>query len=220
MSGIKNIFYNYNYNRTFIETGSYYGDGIQKALDAGFENIISIEITPKYYELCKEKFKDYPNVKIILGDTVNVLPEILKNTTEACTIWVDAHYTEPSTNFGTKWCPLMEELENLKNGLIPHTILIDDLRVWTEKKYDFNIEDIKKAVLEINPNYTISFDEGFVANDVLVAEYKVEEIKEVVVEKPVETPVAKKLTKKPAVKKTIKKPVTKKTTKKSTKTNK
>ena len=219
MSGIRNIFHSYNYNNTFIETGSYYGDGIKKALDAGFENIISIEITPKYYELCKKKFKDYPNVEIILGDTVDVLPEILKNTTEACTIWLDAHYTEPSTNFGEKWCPLMEELENLKDSLVPHTILINDLRIWTQAIYDFNIKDIKRKILEINSDYTMSLAEGFIPNDVLVAEYKVE-VKEVVVEKPVETPVAKKLTKKPAVKKTIKKPVTKKTTKKSTKTNK
>jgi len=27
----------------FIETGSYHGDGVQSALDAGFRNVISIE---------------------------------------------------------------------------------------------------------------------------------------------------------------------------------
>ena len=34
-------------NELFIETGSFYGEGIQQAIDAGFENIISIELSPK-----------------------------------------------------------------------------------------------------------------------------------------------------------------------------
>ena len=38
----------YNGNKIFIETGSLTGDGIQRALDAGYEKVISIECHMKF----------------------------------------------------------------------------------------------------------------------------------------------------------------------------
>ena len=99
MSGNVNIFNKYNYNSYFIETGSYYGGGIEFAIEAGFKNIISIEITQKYYELCKEKFKNNKNVKIVLGDSVKELGNILSKINKPVTFWLDGHYTEPSTEY-------------------------------------------------------------------------------------------------------------------------
>ena len=40
----------------FIETGTYNGDGVVKALEYGFEQIYSIEIDKDRYEYCKKKF--------------------------------------------------------------------------------------------------------------------------------------------------------------------
>jgi len=185
---MNNIFNKYKKNKYFIETGSYMGDGIEKAIEAGFENIISIEITPTYYELCKEKFKDYSNVEIVFGDSTKVLEEILNKINEPITFWLDGHYTDKSTLFGDKWCPLLDELEIIKQHKIKnHTILIDDLRCWREDNgyyshYLFNNEDIKNKVLEINPNYNLSFEDGFIPNDILVAIPIIKEINLVVEE--------------------------------------
>ena len=44
-------------NKYFIETGSHLGNGIQQALDAGFDNVISIELSDKYFGICENKFK-------------------------------------------------------------------------------------------------------------------------------------------------------------------
>ena len=52
MPSKKEIFQKY-INNYFIETGSYLGDGIQQAIDAGFKNIISIELSDKYFNICK-----------------------------------------------------------------------------------------------------------------------------------------------------------------------
>ena len=49
-------------NDYFIETGSYMGDGIQQALDAGYKNIISIELSDKYHSISTNRFVSNPNV--------------------------------------------------------------------------------------------------------------------------------------------------------------
>ena len=86
MAGDKNIFYSYTRNKVFIETGSFEGAGIQRALDVGFETIISIEYAKRYYDLCVEKFKNNKNVKIYLGDSVSTLPKILADIKEGVTL--------------------------------------------------------------------------------------------------------------------------------------
>jgi hypothetical protein len=176
MSGNVNIFHKYNYNSYFIETGSYYGRGIEFAIEAGFKNIISIEITQKYYELCKEKFKNNKNVKIVLGDSVKELGNILSKINKPVTFWLDGHYTEPSTEYSeVGWCPLLHELDIIKEHKIKnHTILIDDLRCWNPQDgyfshYNFTESDLRKKILEINSDYKFSYEDGYIPNDILVA---------------------------------------------------
>jgi hypothetical protein len=189
MSGKTNIFHNYSNNNYLIETGSYYGDGITKAIEAGFKNIISIEITPAYYDLCTEKFKDNLNVKVILGDTVKILPDLLKEINEPVTYWLDAHYTDPTTNYGDKMSPLMDELEIIKSHAqsFNDVILIDDMRIfnesdWNYHNYLFNNEDIKNKIREISPDVEFSYEDGYVPNDILVAKFFVKDLEEIVVE--------------------------------------
>lgn len=163
-------------NKYYIETGSYTGDGIQTALDAGYENVVSIEITKMYYDLCKERFKDNTNVTIVLGDSTKMLPEILNNINESVTIMLDAHYTDNTTKYGEKMCPLIDEIELIKEHAQKYcdTIMIDDMRCWREDNwnyvnYKFNNDDIKNKIKEISNDAEISFEDGYVANDVLVA---------------------------------------------------
>ena len=50
------IFSKYKKNNFFLETGAYLGDGIQQALHAGYEKIISIELSDYHFHLCSRKF--------------------------------------------------------------------------------------------------------------------------------------------------------------------
>ena len=43
-----------NKTQSFIETGSYMGDGIQLAIDSGFEKVYSIEISESHYKFLSE----------------------------------------------------------------------------------------------------------------------------------------------------------------------
>jgi len=162
MSANKGLFKKY-LNRIFIETGSNYGDGIQQALDEGFEVVYSVDILQDRYEHCKEKFKDNPNVFLIHNDTLIFLRVILPTIDEPVTFWLDAHK-------GNGKSPLLKELEIIKNHSIKtHTLLLDDLRDWNLKQTGFDTEILKKHILQINPEYKFILEDGYVPKDILVA---------------------------------------------------
>src|ERR1700722_17307810 len=63
--------------RIFVETGTFGGSGIQKALDAGFLVIYSIDIEPVFVNHCKKLFKHNPNVHILLKDSSYELWDVI-----------------------------------------------------------------------------------------------------------------------------------------------
>lgn len=72
------------------------------------------------------------------------------------------------------YSPVLQELEQIKKHPIKnHTILIDDVRLFGTIEFDYvTLDQIIDKVLEINPNYNISFVPGYVQNDILVAQIK------------------------------------------------
>lgn len=131
MPNLSNYFYNStNTNKTnyYIETGTYLGDGIKCVLN-NYENIYSIELSNKWHEYNVEQFKNNKNVKIYLGDSKKILPELLNNINEPITIFLDAHYSGGTTEFGEEEVPLLFELEILKNRIYDDIIIIDDCRL-------------------------------------------------------------------------------------------
>jgi len=161
-------------NPIFIETGSCVGDGIACALKAGYKEIHSIELSPDFYQKCVVRFKNNPNVHLYLGDSSIVLKEILKNIKKPATFWLDGHYSWNGTARGDTNTPILKELAIIGDHSIKtHTILIDDVREFGTVEFDFiELDDILKALEKINPNYLISYENGYIANDVLVAEIK------------------------------------------------
>jgi hypothetical protein len=112
----------------YIETGTYLGDGIKNVIN-NYENIYSIELSEKWYQYNLEQFKNTKNVKMYLGDSKKILPELLINIKEPITIYLDAHYSGGTTAFGEEEVPLLFELEILKNRKYDDIIIIDDCRL-------------------------------------------------------------------------------------------
>lgn len=159
-------------NSYFIETGSYLGEGIDNAIKAGFENIISIELSKKYFDICQYRFKNYANVKIYYGDSYKILPEIINNINKPITFWLDGHHSAGDTALGDYYAPLLQELDAIREHSInTHTIMIDDMRCWAEPNpvHGFFYPNIIDKLHSINPNYTLTYEDGFVEKDVLVA---------------------------------------------------
>jgi len=173
MSVKSNIFLKYH-NKYFVESGCYTGDGLNYAVEANFDNIISIELSEKYYNICTSKFKNNDNVNIILGDSALILYDVIKDINERITFWLDGHYCFGDSACGVHICPLLDELEQIKRHQIKdHTLIIDDVRLWSKVEYGWvDKEDILLKIKEINPYYEISFEDGAVENDVLVARIK------------------------------------------------
>lgn len=150
-------------NPVFVETGSWVGEGIQTALSVGFQKVISVELSEKYHNLCKERFKGESRVNLWLGDVELVLWDMIKDIDIPITFWLDAHESGGDTACGIHGDPLSEELDIIKrHHRKDHIIMIDDLRGNRNP-------EMEKKLLEINPNYQFSFEDGYVTNDVLVA---------------------------------------------------
>lgn len=131
MPNLTQSFYNCTKNTKtnhYIETGTYLGDGIKSVLN-NYENIHSIELSEKWYDYNVKQFQNNKNVKMYLGDSKKVLPELLNNIHEPVTIYLDAHFSGGTTAFGEEEVPLLFELEILKNRIYDDIIIIDDCRL-------------------------------------------------------------------------------------------
>ena len=161
-------------NKIFIESGSYRGNGIQNALDAGFQEIYSIELAPHLHEYCCARFANNPHVHLYLGDSSELLTPILADINEPVTFWLDGHYSSGDTAKGSSNTPILVELASIaEHHIHTHTILIDDVRQFGQMEFDYiNQEMIIQALMNINPEYTFSYEDGYKINDVLVAKIK------------------------------------------------
>ena len=162
----------HRHNKIFIETGTFAGYGVKKALEAGFEKIYSIEIDLKKYKNCVKIFKNYSNVFLYHGDSSIVLKEILDNIDEPCTFWLDAHYCADGATRGKLFTPIKEELDIIQNHSRNNVILIDDIRVFGRDNDYPQIIQLLKKIKEINEDYEIEYLNGHLEGDVLKAYIK------------------------------------------------
>lgn len=161
----------------FIESGSLYGDTIQRALDCGYNTVYSIEIDDGLYKLVKGRFDEQiknGKVKLYHGSTIDVLPNILKDIDEPVTFWLDAHLH--NGDYGVVHnAPVVEELSIISEHHVKsHLVMVDDMRIIRNTSWGRgNMEQtVLEKVKKINPDYDISYCNGINVNDVLVAKIK------------------------------------------------
>ena len=165
--------------KVFIETGTLTGDGVKKALDAGFEHIYSVELDKNRYNETLLKFEDEDNMNLILGNSEEVFPKIMDQINERCTIYLDAHYCGDEGEMADKWSPIRQELNYLKTHPIKnHTIILGDWACHDNTHVDertgvptgyIGQANTKKKILKINKNYKFYEEQGSIPNDILVA---------------------------------------------------
>jgi hypothetical protein len=160
-------------NPVFIETGAYMGGGIEAAVAANFQRIYSIEISQHYYDMCRSTHGGNSKVKVILGDSAVVLPELLKEIDQQITFWIDAHQPLDGAKPVGNWknCPALLELEAIaQHPIKTHTIMIDDRFDFGTALHDgITEEQLKAKLLQINPNYKFVYEIGALKDSVIVA---------------------------------------------------
>lgn len=167
MTSSTELFKNYSNNsKIFIETGTFTGDGIKCALDAGFEKIYSCDINKDYVENARKKYSD-KNVIVENLESHEFLQKILSEINERVVVFLDAHsmpydmdnenrgFGEDTVKEGVGPCPLVKEIEIIKSHMIKnHIILIDDFQcfnTWMFENLEF--DDINDLILSINSKY-------------------------------------------------------------------
>ena len=162
-------------NDVFVETGSFWGGGIEAAVyEPSFQTIYSVEIDPKFYEHCQRVWGGHPKVRLYLGDSAKVIPVILGLIDRPTTFWLDAHDPQDGSvgqHEGWRMCPALLELQAIERHPIKtHTIMIDDRFDFGTAQHDNITEDQLQAQLrKINPNYRFVYETGAHKDSVIVA---------------------------------------------------
>jgi hypothetical protein len=164
-------------NRIFIETGTWQGDGIEKALQLGYEKVYSCDIDEDLVKKSSEKFKD-KNVKVLALHSSEALKIFMNEVDEPCTIFLDAHVMPKDQNNesmgfddrqlsltsdkGVPKCPLVEELSIISTSDIKnHTILIDDEHCFGTWMFNgLTLDETYNIIKKINPDYMCLVEGG------------------------------------------------------------
>ena len=97
-----------------------------------FEKVFTIEKSEYMYEIAQEELKGYSNIKLLKGDSREVLPKILSLHLNNILFWLDAHWSGGKTYGEDDECPLVDELQIIFSECYGknYAILIDDARLF------------------------------------------------------------------------------------------
>ena len=135
---------------TFIETGTYKGDMLF-ALKNYFSKLVSVELSPLYYQQALVKFAKYKNVELQFGDSGDLMPTVIEKLISPALFWLDGHFSSGATAQGEKDCPIYGELHAIFSSPYNHVLLIDDARLFVGKDDYPTIPDLAAFIEKEKP---------------------------------------------------------------------
>jgi|TARA_R110002074_G_scaffold101936_1_gene220203 hypothetical protein len=146
---IKNVLKFYDI-KNFVETGTGIGEVVRSVCEIDQNiNIHTIEIIEEIYDKNKISLSYLDNVNWHLGQSSDVLPDIVPSLQGSTLFWMDAHF--PGADFGLaeygdeknidKRLPLKSELEIIvKNKDVSNDVfIIDDLRIYEDGPFEAGV---------------------------------------------------------------------------------
>jgi|WetSurSiteA1Bulk_404760.scaffolds.fasta_scaffold01521_2 hypothetical protein len=147
---------------TLVETGTYLGDTIYSQKD-NFTQIISVELSHRFYKAASRRFKNYPHIRVFFGNSGELLPEIIPEIKNRSLLWLDGHYSGGLTARGETESPVFKELDAIfNNNDALHVILIDDARLFIGKRDYPTMDELEAYVKAKNRNYKISTESDII----------------------------------------------------------
>jgi hypothetical protein len=147
----------------FIETGTHVGGSVNRAVLAGYKQIMSVEPFDDNYNHCIKRFKENPEVKLFHGYSEDLFADMMREVNKPATIFLDAHR---NSWFNKGTFPLAHEITALQEHSIKtHTIIVDDYEHGVLQQG--SVVDIIKEINKINLSYR--FEAIRRRNGVLVA---------------------------------------------------
>ena len=114
--------------RNFIETGTYKGGSSFWAAQH-FDKVYTIEIDPAISKETSSRQDCPKNIQFYIGNSKDVLPELVKEIKAPSLFWLDGHWCNISEIGKELECPLIDEIKALKD-FGNSVILIDDARAF------------------------------------------------------------------------------------------
>ncbi len=157
-------------NPVYFETGMYRGDSIQLALDAGFSEIHSLEVSKDWVAFCRSRFSQR-DVHLHHGDSATDLWHYIEHIQSPITFFLDSHsqLLEGEQAYDNPF-PLLDELRQIGKRSYVDTIIIDDILHLTHPDITgWSRSDIELALLSINPDYEINYIANPVKGNICIA---------------------------------------------------
>jgi hypothetical protein len=140
----------------FVETGTFRGDGVERALE-DYEIVFSVESDPVLYNYARGRFEDDPRVYLSCGDSGEFLESL--DIPEPVVFYLDAHWYGKGDETPL---PLLRELKAISERPYKDVVIIDDMRLMGVKTVsggcgdwplaEFNWVDVtKEKILETCP---------------------------------------------------------------------
>lgn len=114
---------------TAVELGSAVG-GTTRWLCTFFKKVVTIEINPTFRDICLKRVGSFENLISKLGDTVEVLPNIICGLDDNIIIFIDSHWNA--------FCPLEKELEIIAASGLKPVLAIHDFVVPGRPEFGFD----------------------------------------------------------------------------------
>lgn len=150
------------YSDTYVETGTCYGGSADRAINAGYKTILTVEAWKPFYDHCREYFKECDIITLYFGKSTDRLGEMLNEAKERSVIFLDAHPAGPKTAGhdelmngdieSTQDWILTKEIEQILLHRKDHIIIIDDQNGDNPEN-----EKYIQTILSVNPNYKFYF---------------------------------------------------------------
>lgn len=156
----------------FLETGTAAGDGVQRALDAGFNTVYSCEAAEKWYTESLERFKGDNRVMIVNALSKDFL-KMFVSSIKPQVIFLDAHPAGPLSAGHDDFVEKGDSSEFAQDNIIKtelgiilskfnkHIIFIDDVNGLG----DGHAEEYMEILLKANPGYTFYFVDENLSGD-------------------------------------------------------
>jgi len=159
---------------TFVETGTFRGEGVEYASKFGFDNIHSVEAVESLASDAEKMFTDKSNIKIHHGESFEVLEKILPQIESNILFWLDAHFPGADAHLvpydnetdPDKRAPLERELKLIKERVKTNNdvLIIDDLWLYEDGPFEWGSCDahFKKCGFNVTRAQLVEKDSSFI----------------------------------------------------------
>lgn len=171
------------YAPVFVETGTFHGGGVSRALAEGYKKVISLEIHEPLYRENLNRFANQVEegiVELYLGDSAHIIGEIVKDIRDPICFWFDAHdQTMNDAGVGDCKCPIVKELQSIINERAQDrrrldVLAIDDMRLIENPSagWGINLGDLYKSIWSYNNDFCLTRVQGHINHDILLCKNK------------------------------------------------